>query len=310
MVLSCFKALSDPTRLRLVHLLMKYELSVNELVHVLEMGQSRISRHLKILSDAGLLTSRRNGLWVFYRGAESGKAGDLLNALDSFMPRDECSLRDRNRAAAIMAERDQRSRTFFNAVAENWDELNHEILGDFDIPSQVAARMPANCRTAVDLGCGTGAVLQRMLAKSENVIGVDDASGMLAHCRGRLSTSARLPDNLSLRIGELSHLPLRDHEADFASVNLVLHHLADPAAGLAEIHRILSPGGSLFISDFLLHDNESMRTRYGDQWLGFEEGRLLRMLELAGFRVGEISRAQVGNGLTLLMITATTKEMS
>lgn len=311
MILPIFKALADSTRLRLLCLLLGYELSVNELVEVLEMGQSRISRHLKILTEAGLLSFRRNGLWVFYRANPSGLPGDLLKAIEPFLPQLEHAEADRARAAAVMSERDRRSRAFFNAVAEDWDELNREILGDFDLPAHVEQALPASCSTAVDLGCGTGAVLARLLERVPHVIGVDGALGMLNLCRKRLAGGqCESSQGLSLRIGELSHLPLRDHEADFASVNLVLHHLADPEAGLAEIQRILRPGGTLFLCDFMLHDNESMRVRYGDQWLGFEESWLLERLERCFFETSNLQRVAVGMNLTLFLLTANTRRIN
>lgn len=308
MVLSIFKALADLTRLRLLHLLIKYELSVNELVKVLDMGQSRISRHLRILSEAGLLTWRRNGLWVFYRAVGSGMAGGFLGAVAPYMQPDAQMLADLARAQAVIAERDERSRAYFNAMAENWEELNRRILGDFDLPERVAASLPAGCGTAVDLGCGTGAVLARFRRRAERIIGVDGAAAMLDLCRKRFSAQEFEGGSVSLRIGELSHLPLRDQEADFASLNLVLHHLADPAGGLAEIRRIMAPGGLLFLSDFLLHEDESMRTLYGDQWLGFEEASLLDLLAENGFAPRRTERVEVGNGLTMLLILANTKE--
>lgn len=307
MLLPIFKALADATRLRLLSLLLDYELSVNELVVVLGMGQSRISRHLKILVDAGLLSFRRNGLWVFYRACPADLPGDLLMAIRPFLSRLEHASLDRARAAAVMSERDRRSRVFFNAVAENWDELNREILGDFDLPARVEAALPAGCATAVDLGCGTGTVLARLLERVPHVIGVDGAIGMLNLCRRRLASADDA--RLSLRIGELSHLPLRDHEADFASVSLVLHHLADPVAGLAEIWRILRPGGTLFLCDFALHDNEAMRVRYGDQWLGFDESWILERLQGCLFEPRDLQRVPVGQNLTLFLITANTRRM-
>ena len=304
MSLAFFKALSDETRLRLIHILLHYELSVNELVRILDMGQSRVSRHLKILTEAGLLSSRRDGLWVFYAATPVGQAHDFLQAITPFMPADAAMRADMGMAAHILAERARKTRQFFNAIAEDWDELNHEVLGDFDLPGRVAAAVPQQCRTAVDLGCGTGAVLARLLPRAGNVIGVDGSARMLEICRRRLEGEGVPESRYSLRIGELDHLPLRDHEADFACINLVLHHLSDPGEGLREIRRSLTTGGHLFVADFLQHHDETMRSRYGDRWLGFDEERLQERLRQAGFEVLSCTRQAVGRGLFLLLVQA------
>ncbi len=303
MTVNLFKALSDETRLRLLRILIDHKLSVNELVHILEMGQSRISRHLRILTEAGLLTSHRDGLWVFYQADSEGGNQDFLKAVTPWLRDIPEAGHDDERTAKLLEEKQSRSRRFFNEIAEDWDILNKEILGDFDLPARVAETMPPNCRLAVDLGCGTGTVMKSMLAHADGVIGVDQSSGMLEACR---KAFAGLPDadKVSLRIGEMEHLPLRDQEADFASVNLVLHHLNRPEAALQEIRRILSPAGRLFISDFEKHNDEYMRERYGDLWLGFDSMQLAVMLRAAGFSRTTIRKQKVDRGLTLILITS------
>ena len=302
-----FKALSDATRVRLVHILLHYELSVNELVRILGMGQSRVSRHLKILAEAGLLSSRRDGLWVFYAAPASGPRLAFLRAVLPFVPEDATMRADLALAAQILEERARTTRQVFNAIAEDWDELNREVLGALDLPGAVSAAVPTGCGTAVDLGCGTGAVLQRLLPAAGTLIGVDGSARMLDLCRRRFPPEELAHGKVSLRIGELSHLPLRDHEADVACIHLVLHHLPVPAEGLAEARRIMSPGGTLFLADFLSHNDETMRSRYGDHWLGFDEAGLLATLERAGFSPAEPRREAVGRGLTLLLLTATAR---
>lgn len=304
--LQYFKALSDQTRLRLVQVLRRFELSVNELVQLLDMGQSRVSRHLKILADAGLLHWRRDGLWVFYRASDDGAGRDFLAALAPFMEENAAARADLDTAARIIADRALKTRRFFDAVAEDWDALNREVLGDFDPAEAVCAVMPAGCGTAVDLGCGTGMVLERMQSHTRELIGVDGSPRMLELARRRLAASATgkkaLP--VSLRIGELEHLPLRDGEADFACINLVLHHLSDPQAALREIRRGLKKGGLLLISDFERHAEELMRKEYGDRWLGFDADALCGMLAGAGFAPRVAERRPVDKGLVLLLVPA------
>ncbi len=303
MTVSLFKALSDETRLRLVRILLKHRLSVNELVTVLGMGQSRISRHLRILTEAGLLTSERDGLWVFYQAAMDGEQQPFLSAVAPFVEHIPEAQADEEHTQALLEEKRSRAAVFFNDIADDWDNLNKDILGDFDLTKQVCAAMPDNCGTAVDLGCGTGTVLRQMLPKSRSVIGVDISSGMLEACRRNMSGLAKDGRTVSLRIGELEHLPLRDQEADFACVNLVLHHLQDPKQALPEIRRILSPKGRLFIADFNKHNDEYMREKYGDLWLGIDRVQLAMWLREAGFTHTVIHEQKVARGLSLLLVS-------
>ena len=294
--LLCFKALSDETRLRLVYILLHYELSVNELVHILDMGQSRVSRHLKILTEAGLLGSRRDGLWVFYAAPKTGERHDLLRALMAFVQPDAHMRADLAMAAQMLEERAfQKTRQFFNAIAENWDELNNEVLGDFDLPAAVCAAVPQGCGTAVDLGCGTGAVLARLLPLAHGVIGVDGSARMLEICRRRFAPEDLSAERVSLRIGDLSHLPLRDHEADFACINLVLHHLSQPAEALAKSGGSCScPAGGCSWRIFCAIPTRPCGNRYGDRWLGFAEDALATVLQKAGFAAHSAVREPVG----------------
>ena len=151
----------------------------------------------------------------------------------------------------LLEEKNAKTRQFFNSVAEDWDNLSKEVLEGFDLPQTVCDVMPERCRLAVDLGCGTGTVLVRMLSRAEGVVGVDGSQAMLDICRKRFSDIPGAEQKISLRLGGLDHLPLRDQEADFASINLVLHHLEELSPALAEARRILNGQGRLFISDFL-----------------------------------------------------------
>lgn len=299
-----FKALSDETRLRLAYVLDRYELSVNELVSLLEMGQSRVSRHLKILTEAGLLSSRRDGLWVFYSAVKEGEGAVFLKAAMPFLDEDGEMRADADMAAKIIEERALKTRHFFNTIAEHWDTLSREVLGGFDLAEAVCAVMPERCAAAVDLGCGTGLVLERMRGRARQIIGVDGSPRMLELSRRRLAAAEGEPENISLRIGELCHLPLRDAEADFASINMVLHHLSNPESALAEIRRVLRPGGLLMVADFDRHTQERMRLDYGDLWLGFDEATMRRLLDAAGFEVVSSTRRPVEQELALNLTLA------
>lgn len=303
--LQYFKALSDETRLRLLCILHDCELSVNELVTILGMGQSRISRHLKILSAAQLLTSRRDGLWVFYTAATKGAGHSFIEAVLPFLPENAVRRADADMAARMIEERAIRTRQFFNAIADDWDVLNRTILGDFDLPAAVCRALPNETCVAVDLGCGTGLVLERLLPHTRRAIGVDSSPRMLELARRRFSPELlEEGGSVSLRIGELDHLPLGDGEASFACINLVMHHLSAPESALREIWRILGPGGVLFVTDFDKHNDESMRNEYGDRRLGFDQETMTTLLHTAGFQVQSLLRRPVQKGLTLLLLRA------
>ena len=295
------KALADETRLRLALVLYHYELSVNELVSLLNMGQSRISRHLKILTEAGLLHSRRDGLWVFYSAENDGPGREFLNNVIPFMLDDEASRADLDMAARIIEERALKTRQFFNEIADDWDEMNREILGDFSLPDVILRAVPENCGVAADLGCGTGEVLEHLRGACRELIGVDGSPRMLELARRRFDDHM---EGISLRIGELDYLPLRDGEADFICINLVLHHLSRPSAALGEIARVLHPGGLVLVTDFDQHPQESMRTLYGDRWLGFPLDDLSAAMARAGLSIVDYRRQPVKKELALHLILA------
>ncbi|MDL2313445.1 metalloregulator ArsR/SmtB family transcription factor [Desulfovibrio sp. OttesenSCG-928-C14] len=306
--LHLFKSLSDETRLRLLYVLNRYELNVNELVRFLGMGQSRVSRHLKILSDAGLLESRRDGLWVFYSVPKEGRGRVFTDAVLPFLAEAESAEGDMAMARGIIDERTRKTSQFFNSIADDWDNMSREILGDLDFEDKILERVPSPCRMAVDLGCGTGHMLERLLDRAEQVIGVDGSASMLELARRRLGASRPKDEGrISLRIGDLAHLPLADGEVDFVCINLVLHHLSAPGEVLREVGRVLKPEGTLVLSDFNKHEDEKMRLEYGDRWLGFPLENLREFLSKAGFNLSEASLAPVRKNLSIHFITATNK---
>lgn len=299
------KALADETRLRLLGVLAHHELNVGEIVQVLGMGQSRISRHLKILMEAGFVVCKRDGLWAFYSTSAANGSGGLLRAvLEGLSDVDEHA-RDLEGVAQVLADRRQSTTRFFDGLAADWTRMSREILGDFDLGQNIVDFLQ-NSGTVVDLGCGPGLLLDRLASQAERIIGVDNSSRMLDAAARLLP---RTPE-VSLRIGDLEHLPLRDAEADAAVMSLVLHHLIAPQAGIAEMGRVVRPGGRVVLADFLLHENETLRTRYGDRWLGFSADELCLWMERAGF--GELSceRHPISLGLTLMLITARRHEIS
>ncbi len=213
------KALADETRSRLVNVLLEYELNVGEIVQVMEMGQSRISRHLKILSESGLVDVRREGLWAFYRASDSGPGRDFLDGVASLLEGEDALKRDRNRAEKVIRERTAATRQFFDDIAPEWDRMTAEVLGDLNLGHEIRERLP-DCTCAADIGCGPGDMLEILAATSQRVIGVDNSPKMLELAEERFSDDA----SMSLRIGEMTHLAA-DEELTGTVMSLVLHHL-------------------------------------------------------------------------------------
>lgn len=291
------KALADETRLRIMSVLLDQEFNVNEIMKLFGMIQSRISRHLKILADCGLLDSRRDGLWAFYTASDEGRrVFSGLNLLVSEEPR---FARDKTKAKQLVADRKKKTARFFDNMAEDWDSMKREIIGDFELGRIITDRAKP-CGVSADLGCGTGDLLPVLANKSESVIGVDNSPKMLEEAKKRFDGRKKI----SLRIGELEHLPLRDGEAELAVLNMSLHHLQSPYEVLTEAGRILAAGGRLVLSDLEKHGNEEMRTRYGDRWLGFNTGELENWLEGAGFSVEETEKFPLKKGMNAIVMIA------
>jgi ArsR family transcriptional regulator len=293
------KALSDETRVRLVNVLLEYELNVGEIVQVMEMGQSRISRHLKILSESGLVGVRREGLWAFYRVSEEGPGRGFLNGVRDLMSGEPELKRDRNRAEKVILERTAATRQFFDDIAPEWDRMTAEVLGDLDLGREIQTRLP-ECDCAADIGCGTGDMLEILARSSRSVIGVDNSPKMLELAEERFSGDG----HMSLRIGEMTHLPLRDWEADCTVMSLVLHHLAMPLDAIREAGRVLKIGGRLIIAEFDQHDNELMRSEYGDRRLGIPRESMCGWLEEARFDIRSVTEFKVNMGLVVVLYEA------
>lgn len=299
-VLPFFKALADDTRLRIVNVLLRHELKVSELVDVFQMGQSRISRHLKILAECGLLTSRRDGSWVFYAGAQDGRGGMALAAVAPLIQGVEEYAADLANVQRVLEERSSATKRFFDSVASDWDRMSKETLGDLDLTARVVEILPP-CSVVLDMGCGPGHMSLALLAKAEHVIAVDSSAKMLDQARDRLAGQAH---RASLRIGELEHLPVREGEAQAAVLSMVLHHLPDPAAGVLEAYRALDKGGVLVLADFAKHDHEKMRAEYQDRWLGFTEGQIRDWLARTGFTLQSHDVLHARDGLDVLLVKA------
>jgi ubiquinone/menaquinone biosynthesis C-methylase UbiE/predicted transcriptional regulator len=304
--LDYFKALADITRLRLFNILSNHELSVNEIATLMRMGQSRISRHLRILTDSGLLSSRRDGLWVFYRAVSTDENGNFFDFVKELLKDNDELTEDLHKASNLMAERKVRTKRFFDSIADDWDSLERELLGGFDLTVEILERV-SRCEIAADLGCGTGHFISTLKKRADTVIGVDSSTRMLDIARRRFMEYGARVD---LRLGEMEHLPLSDEETDFALINMVLHHLSEPQYCIREVNRILKSGKEFMIVEFAKHNNEMMRSKYGDRWLGFHESEIESWLGDSGFELIDRNQFKLESEMKVILLVSVKKKDS
>src|SRR4030095_13751364 len=265
--LRALRALSDPTRLRIVALMEKNELSVNELQEITHMGQSRISTHLGLLQDAGLVQSRREGKRTFYKlneSAEETQRGSIQVAIRGARelaehPADEVNLK------RILARREDQAQFFFNQIAGRYDRCygpgrSWQALGQLlleILPPLVVA----------DLGAGEGLVSELLARRCKKVIAVDNSEKIVEF--GAAKAKKNGLRNLEFRLGDLQDPPVEPASVDLAVLSQALHHAAEPLKAIAAAYRILKPGGQVVILDLLRHKFEKARELYGDRWLVF-----------------------------------------
>jgi len=300
MILETLKALSDSSRLRLTAILMNGEFTVQELTRIMGMGQSKVSWHLKILTDASLLTVKRQGTWSYYRVGEGNR---FFSAIREAVERELAQLPERSAdlaaVSAVLEERRKKSQEFFDLHARQWDELSRTLLPIPDYRDRLLAAVPAGVKL-LEIGIGTGTLLVELAGSGRDIIGVDHSPAMLEEARRRVLRSGI--SGMDLRLGEMAHLPLPDRSVECVIANMVLHHAADPLAVISEAGRVLVPGGLLLIADLARHEREAARDQLADQWLGFGEEELAGWLNSAGFADVAFERVDGGAGQESVLI--------
>ncbi len=294
-------ALADPIRSRLLLLLERHELTVSELRTVLQLPQSTVSRHLKVLTDAGWLQAREDGTSNRYR--VDAKALDAGTRKLWAAVRDEAealtaAARDAQRVKGVLADRHTRSQQFFASSAAQWDKVRAELFGT---RTELFALVGLLNESQVigDLGCGTGQLAEVMAPFVQQVIAVDESSAMLKAAKARLASL----DNVELRAGSIEELPIDANTLDVAILSLVLHYVADPVAVLIGIRRTLNTkGGKLLLVDMLPHDRAEYRQTMGHVWLGFDAEQIKEWGKEAGFahtRIHALPPSSTSKGPTL-----------
>lgn len=279
-LLRWMSSLADATRLRLLALLVDQELGVSDLCDVLQLPQSTVSRHLKILASEGWAISRRRGTTNMYQV--------VLDELDQpqrelwLITREQASewatwQQDRLRLQQVLLSKQQDPDAFFADAAEHWEAIRHELYGRSFSQQAMLGLLPSHW-TVADLGCGNGALARELAPFVQRIIGVDQSDAMLAAGRSQ----SQGIDNIELRQGELSALPIDDASVDATLCVIVLSYVADPAEAIAEMSRVLRPGGRVVIVDLLAHDRDPFRRQMGQIHRGFGADQLSDWFAQAG----------------------------
>jgi ubiquinone/menaquinone biosynthesis C-methylase UbiE/DNA-binding transcriptional ArsR family regulator len=296
-VVSMLKAAAEPTRLRILMLLWASELNVKDLTRILGQSQPRISRHLKLLAEAGLIKRLRDGSWVYFQVVDEGHRGALVRRLlEAVDGNDPQLLRDRQRWDAVKREREAAAQNYFREHAAEWDRIRalHVTEGEVEAAMREAlGRGPFP--VLVDLGTGTGRCLELFADRYQRGLGLDINHTMLAYARSKLDHSGLT--RAQVRHGDLYHLSLATGAADAVVMHQVLHFLSEPAQAIREAARILAPGGVLLIVDFAPHELEFLREQAAHERLGFPSETIadwLRECGLQDISVRELHPADSG----------------
>ncbi|MBW2289235.1 MAG: ArsR family transcriptional regulator [Deltaproteobacteria bacterium] len=276
-----FKTFSDPTRLRILALLEREELAVQELMDILGMAQSRVSRHLAILREAGLLRDRRDGTYVFYRfeAAAEGPWREAWELARRSLDGDSTTERDTAALGRAMQARSGKTRSFFDSVGPEWDAVR-KVFNDDALRARGIARLVAPDLLVADIGTGTGVLAAELAALGLRVIAVDNSERMLGAARANFERDGL--ERIELRAGDVAALPIETSEVDAALAHMVLHYLPSPAEALGEMARCVKPGGTVVVVDFVSHQHEWMRQELGVHWLGFAEDEVEGWFRAAG----------------------------
>ena len=290
-----FAALADPTRLRILMLLRAMELSVGELAQVLGQSQPRVSRHVRILIDAGLAERRKEGSWVFLSLGPRPRIEPLFQLIDRWAEADgdnPSTAADAARLAAVRADRAAAATRYFASHASNWDALRSLHVAESEVENAIGRALGGqSLGRLVDIGTGTGRMIELFGPRADSAVGIDRSSEMLRLARVKLEAAGIAS---SLRQGDMYALPLADGSADNIIIHQVLHYAHSPAVAIAEAARVLSPGGTLLVVDFAAHEREELRERDAHIRLGFDDEVMADWFAAAGLEMDRVQHLKGG----------------
>lgn len=304
-LLAGLRAAGEETRLRILALLSEGELSVSDLTDILGQSQPRISRHLKLLAEAGLVRRSREGAWAFFRLDETGPGGAFAASLAAWLDlSDPVLAADRERLAAVRATRAEAAQSYFASVARDWDRLRGLHVPDHAVEAAVEEAVGEGTPGAMlDLGTGTGRMLERIAPKFGRAVGVDANHAMLAVARANLEQAGL--SRVELRQGDIYALPFARGSFDLVVIHQVLHFLDDPGRAVREAAAMLAPGGRLIVVDFAPHEMEFLRTEHAHRRLGFSRQQIAAWFSEAGLSCdlsSEVTLADGGSGQLPVML--------
>jgi ArsR family transcriptional regulator len=284
-VVNQMKAAGDETRIRLLALLQRGERTVKELTEILGQSQPRISRHLKVLAEAGLVSRSPEGSWVYYRlsddDADRAVAQAIVKGLD---PRDARLKRDAERLAGLQAQNRKAAERYFAEHAQSWDAIRSLHVPERQVESAMLERAGAGpFRAMLDIGTGTGRMLELFAGRYERALGVDLSPAMLSVARANLERAT--VENARVRLGDVMNLPIVRDSVDLVVIHQVLHFLEDPAQAIGEAAATLAAGGRLIIVDFAPHEHEELRESQAHRRLGFSHAQMKKWIAAAGLRL-------------------------
>ncbi len=293
------RAAAEHTRLRILALCARGELSVSELVQILGQSQPRVSRHLKLMVGAGLLERLPEGAQVFYRLADNAEASKLARALIELIPESDAGLnRDFSRLQQVRDTRSKKAQDYFQTVARSWDSIRSLYVPQQKVEQKLTEIVGDDpVRELLDIGTGTGRILEILASRVGRGVGIDLSNGMLAVARSNIERAGL--SNIHVRKGDMYRLPVRDASVDLAILHLVLHYSDDPLEVIREAGRVLSPGGRLIIIDFAAHTEEKLRSEFSHHRLGFSDSEIRKFFKAAGFKASQKIEQLVGDPLTV-----------
>jgi ubiquinone/menaquinone biosynthesis C-methylase UbiE len=286
-LLTGLKAIAETTRIRILFALSHGELNVSELTYILGQSQPRVSRHLKVLAEGGLITRHKEGNWVLFQLEDQGLGGALARAIVDMLPGQERTLLgDLARFEEVRRQRDERAKLYFASNAANWEALRSHHVDEAEVEATILALAgKSDIDSLVDLGTGTGRILQLFSSRAKQLLGLDSSREMLAIARAAIERDRSR--NTQVRQADIYALPLGANSADLVVLHQVLHFLDEPQKALLEARRILTPNGRVLIVDFAPHNLEELRELHAHRKLGISTEQMAQWLERAGLKVLE-----------------------
>lgn len=283
-LINALKAIAEPTRLRILALCQHDELTVSDLCRILGQSQPRISRHLKLLSEAGIVERLKEGSWVFHRLATEGAGGTLTKHISGLLPTgDEWLLRDQAELKDVKQQRNNLAADYFEKNATEWNSLRSLHVDEQDVETEISRLLPLTKRDIlIDIGTGTGRMLEVLGPSVASGTGIDMSSEMLRIARSHLDKSQL--DHCRVRQADMFRLPFTSESVDAAIIHQVLHFVGEPALAVSEAARSLKPGGYLLVVDFAPHSLESLRDDHAHHRLGFEDGEVEGWFHRSGIK--------------------------